>query len=293
MVLVWLRHGTCAASLGADDDVRYIAGRLRAVWPDIEIHIRGDCGFGVPVMYAVCEELNLTYTFGIALNPRLKEASEGLLAEAVGQHEQTGQKQRLFTALWYQAHSWDRQRYVVIKCEAQASGTNRRAVVTNRPGAPLLPQATYDEYAERGGPKGYPENRNKELKRGMRADRLSDHRFLANFFRLHLHTAALNLLTRLRRTVSHHPTPADLGMADTLPAEALSERRRKTYFNRRRDADPLGEGQPCTWRTRLIKVAAEVTVSTRRVLVRLSAHWPHLPHLADVTRQILALPPPG
>ena len=67
----------------------------------------------------------------------------------------------------------------------------------------------------------------------------------------------------------------------------------KTYFNRRRDADPLGEGQPCAWRTRLIKVAAEVTVSSRRVLVRLSAHWPHLPHLADVTRQILALPPPG
>jgi hypothetical protein len=41
-------------------------------------------------------------------------------------------------------------------------------------------------------------------------------------------------------------------------------------------ADPLGEGHPCTWRSLLIKVAAEVTVSTRRILVHLSAAWPYL-----------------
>jgi hypothetical protein len=43
-----------------------------------------------------------------------------------------------------------------------------------------------------------------------------------------------------------------------------------------RQRDPLGEGQPCTWRTLLIKVAAEVVVSTRRIVVRLSSSWPHL-----------------
>jgi hypothetical protein len=26
-VLIGLRHGTCAAALGADDDLRYLAGR--------------------------------------------------------------------------------------------------------------------------------------------------------------------------------------------------------------------------------------------------------------------------
>ena len=30
---------------------------------------------------------------------------------------------------------------------------------------------------------------------------------------------------------------------------------------------------PCTWRTLLIKVAAEVVVRTRRILVRLSSSW--------------------
>lgn len=74
-----------------------------------------------------------------------------------------------------------------------------------------------------------------------------------------------------------------------MPPEALAGASRKRFFNRRRKADPLGEGHPQTWRTRLIKVAAEVIVSARRVVVRLSAHWPHLGHLGDVTGQVLAL----
>ena len=61
----------------------------------------------------------------------------------------------------------------------------------------VLPQAVYDEYAMRGES----ENRNKELKVELHAGRLSDHRFLANFFRLYLHAAALNLLVRLRHAV--------------------------------------------------------------------------------------------
>src|SRR5262249_33841364 len=40
--------------------------------------------------------------------------------------------------------------------------------------------------------------------------------------------------------------------------------------------DPLGGGHPCTWRTLLIQVAAEVIVRTWRIVVRLSSSWPHL-----------------
>lgn len=35
--------------------------------------------------------------------------------------------------------------------------------------------------------------------------RLSDHRFLANYFRLYLHAAALDLLVRLRREIADQP----------------------------------------------------------------------------------------
>ena len=82
-LLIGLRHGTCEASLGVDNDLRYLVARLRAAWPDVHIHVRGDSGFGVPRMYIVCRELRLSYTFGIGMNSRLRELSELLLKETV------------------------------------------------------------------------------------------------------------------------------------------------------------------------------------------------------------------
>ncbi len=288
VLLVGLRHGTCHASLGADEDLRYLVGRLRAVWPDVQIHIRGDSGFGLPLMYDVCRELRLSSTFGIAMNSRLRASSDDLLKQAVEQYEQTGQPQRLFRLVAYRAESWPGSQPVVIKAEAHAQGTNRRAVVTNRPGVQVLPQAIYDEYAMRGES----ENRNKELKTELAADRLSDHRFVANFFRLYLHASALNLLIRLRHAVVQSPpTSAELGLAAALPPEAIDAPDRKRYFNRRRERDPLGGGFASTWRTRLIKVAAEVITRARRVIVRLSGSWPHLDDFLRVSRAV-SLPPP-
>lgn len=286
VLLVGLRHGTASASLGVDDDLRYLVQRIRAKWPDVEIHVRGDSGFGVPLMYEICEQLNVQYTFGLRSNARLQNMSEELLATAVADYAKTGVPQRLFMGAWYQADSWSRPRWVIIKAEAHAQGTNRRVIVTNRPGAEVLPNAAYEDYAARGEA----ENRNKELKAGLHMDRLSDHRFMANFFRLYLHAAAMNLLVFIRRTLTPETLrPIEVGMADRLPAEALDEPRRKAYFNRRRHHDPLGGGQPCTWRTRLIKVAAEIVVSARRVLVRLSSSWPYLPHFQSISQAVLQL----
>src|SRR5215831_17336165 len=95
---------------------------------------------------------------------------------------------------------------------------------------------------------------------------------MANYFRLYLHAAAHNLLVRLRRAVAcPPPPPSDSTLHSDVPTEALDGAARRRYFTHRRQADSLGEGHPCTWRSLLIKVAAEVTVSTRRILVRLSS----------------------
>jgi hypothetical protein len=283
VVMVALLFGTAAPTLGIEDDLTHLVKRLRAVWPDVQISIRGDSGFGVPKMYTLCERLRLDYTLGLGMNAVLKRESESLLKEAVEQYEATGQPQRLFTAFWYQAQSWPLPRWTVVKAEAHAQGTNRRAVVTNRPGAFLLPQATYDEYTERGES----ENRNKELKCGLEADRLSDHRFMANYFRLYLHTFAANLLVCLRQVIAA-PPPARL--PSELPVEALAGKERRDYFNHRRERDPLGEGHPCTWRTRLIKVAAEIIVRSRRIVVKLAGSWPYLDHYRRVAESALAVP---
>jgi hypothetical protein len=275
-----LLYGSSHPALAADDDLEQVVVRLRQAWPGVHIHFRGDSGFGVPRMYDVCERLDVHYTIGLTMNARLKRLSEDTLNTAVQRFEDTGQPQRLFCAFWYRAESWPASRWVIVKCEANAQGTNRRAVVTNRPGACVLPEAGYDEYTDRGES----ENRNKELKTGLEADRLSDHRYFANLFRLFLHIAAYHLLVAMRTRVADPPPAPD----EPVPTEALAGARRRAWHNRRREHDPLGEGQPCTWRTRLIKVAATVRESTRRVLVQISSSWPYLKHYRQVAEHLVA-----
>jgi len=257
-----------------------VIGRLRERWPGVRIHVRGDSGFGVPAMYTACERLDVDYTFGFSMNARLKKISDNTLETAVKRFEATGEPQRQFCQFWYKADSWPAQRWVVVKCEANTQGTNRRAVVTNRPGAAVLQEAAYDDYADRGES----ENRNKELKDGLAADRLSDHRYFANLFRLYLHTLAYLLLVRMRHVVADPPPSSS---SEDVPTEALAGHRRRAWHNRRREHDPLGEGHPCTWRTRLIKVGATVRESTRRVVVQLSSSWPYLAHYRQVAERLL------
>jgi len=285
VVMVALLFGTASPTLGADDDIEFLVNRLREVWPDVDIELRADSGFAVPKMFEVCERLRVWYTIGLKMNPVLKRQSEDLLNEAIAGHEQSGEKQRLFCGLEYQAGSWPHSRWAIIKCEAHAEGINQRAVLTNRSGGRILPEACYDEYTERGES----ENRNKELKCGLNADRLSDHRYMANLFRLYLHAAAHSLLVRIRLLVADPPEPDP---TSELPTAALAGRARKQHQNRRRRLDPLGKGHPCTWRTRLIKVAAEITVSCRRVLVRLSGNWPYLNHYEHVSENAIAFTSP-
>jgi hypothetical protein len=304
-VMLSLRHGSAHAALGADDDVRYLVRRLRAVWPNVRIYVRGDAAYGMPWMYAACEELDVIYTFGLSANCTLQARTADLVTQAVADFEANHKSSRLFDVFAYQAGTWPVERTVVVKAEANARGTNRRFVVTNRPGAWFYPEACYDAYAERGES----ENRNKEFKVDMAMDRLSDHRFMANYFRLYLHACALNLLVRLRRVVADPPplesitsallpgsapmmavpAPSSAGTVppEPLPLEAQPAVTKQRYYQRRRQCDPLGEGQPCTWRSLVIKVAAEVTVSTRRVVVRLSSSWPNLGYFQHVCRRLL------
>ena len=147
---------------------------------------------------------------------------------------QTGVKQRLFDAFDYQAGTWSQPRWTVIKAEAGPEGTNRRAILTNRPGARVVPGGAYDGYTDRGES----ENRNKELKCGLHADRLSDHRYMANLFRLYLHCLSHNLQVRTRRLIAD-PPPDD--PHEELPPEALPEHHRRRCHNRRPQHDPLGD----------------------------------------------------
>jgi hypothetical protein len=285
VVMVCLLYGTAHPTLGVDDDLEYLARRLREAWPDVQLELRADSGFGTPNMYEVCERLRIRYTIALGMNDVFERQSAALLAHAHAEYTRTGQPQRLFCSFPHRARRWPKERRLVIKVEVNAEGSNRRAVVTDRPGALLLPGAVYEEYADRGES----ENRNKELKRGLAADRLSDHRYMANLFRLYLHVAAQHLLVRMRRLVAAPPRPPRV--EPDLPLEARQPRDKRRYFNRRRQQDPLGEGEACTWRMQLIKVAARVRQTARRVVIELSGCWPYLNEYARTSDRVLGFTP--
>jgi hypothetical protein len=193
LVTAVLRPGNVHGSRFVVLVLRRLLRLLRAAWPGVAVEVRADSGCAVPRLYAWCEAHGVAYTVGLIPNPVLARAAAPLLARAQAQSAAAGgARVRLAGETAYAAATWPRPRRVVFKAEALAKGPNTRFVVTSRADPPA---ALYDWYVDRGEP----ENWVKDLKRACLADRLSDHRFWANAFRLLLHAAAYWLLDTLRR----------------------------------------------------------------------------------------------
>jgi len=193
LITAILRPGNVHGSRFVVLVLRRLLRKLRAAWPDVPVEVRADSGFATPRLFAWCEAHQIDYTIGLIPNPVLERRAAALLAQAQAQSaEQGGAKVRLADETRYQAASWPVARRVVFKAETLEKGPNTRFVVTTRSDAPL---ALYDWYVDRGEA----ENRIKDFKNALAADRLSDHRFWANAFRLLLHAAAYWLLDQLRR----------------------------------------------------------------------------------------------
>jgi hypothetical protein len=243
LITAVLRPGNTHGSAGVVAVLTRVARTLRARWPHVTIELRMDSGGAVPAIYEWCEVEGIPYTIGLISNPRLTALAAPLAAEAQRQRAESGaEKVRLLGETVYQAESWDHPRRVVITAEALAKGPNTRFVVTTRPDPP---EVLYAWYIARGDS----ENAIKDLKRACFADRLSDHRFWANQFRLLLHAAAYWLLDTLRRWLGSQVERMQL---DTL-------------------------------RLRLLKIGGRVSQWRDRVRLRLAASHPGQPlwdHLA-------------
>jgi Transposase DDE domain group 1 len=192
LITALLRPGTAHASRGVVSVLRVLVRALRQRWPGVAIEIRADSGCAIPAIYAFCEREHVTYTIGLIPNSRLEQVAAPLLVEAQAQRAASGETARLVAQTTYQAGSWPCARRVVYKAEALDQGPNTRFVVTTRTDEPA---PLYDFYVDRGEAELWI----KDYKRACVADRLSDHRFWANQFRLFLHAAAYWLLDTLRR----------------------------------------------------------------------------------------------
>ncbi len=161
------------------------------------------------------------------------------MAAAQSEHQKTQQAARVFGEFSYQTrNSWSRARRVVAKAEYLDKGPNPRFVVTS-----LVPQSGRRArsmnrlYCARGEM----ENRIKE-QFSLFADRMSTASLRANQLRLYLSSLAYVLIHALRR----------LALAGTAWARA----------------------QVNTIRLRLLKIAAEVRLSARRICLRYPRAYP-------------------
>ena len=243
LVTACLRPGNVHASRGAGVLLERVIRKIKKRFPDAIILIRADSGFCMPRDLDRYERLNeelgsVEYLLGIAKNNVLVTLGESALEEAEQRFADTRRHVRHFTHFEYATKkTWPRKRHIVAKAEWSSKGSNPRFVVTTL--TEFADRVVYEGYCQRG----QCENLIKDLKNGLMADRLSCHRYTANFFRLLLHCAAYRLMHRLR----HH-------VAAVRPE--------------------LGRSQFDTLRLKLLKVAAQVTRSVRRILARLPRSFP-------------------
>jgi hypothetical protein len=235
----WLRPGKAHASWGAVEALEAMVAALRAAWPDVEIVVRADAGYGVPELYEYLEKKRLKFVIGYTSNAILKRRTELLLHYTQAHAELYGEPCCRFTEFDdYQADSWSHPRRIIAKCEVTAQGgPNRRFVVTNLTDRPA--QVYHGLYVKRGN---YPEHGIQELKHGLQMDRLSSHRFFANAFTLQCHVLAYALWVLFREANAN-----------------VSE---------------IAKHQLQTVQAKLFKVGALVHPSVRRIWFRISRTWP-------------------
>lgn len=243
LITAVLRAGNTHASRGARAILRRLIRKIRRRCRHAAIVVRGDSGFCVPKVINELERLDaelgdIDYLVGIARNKVLERLLGGTMEEA--KRRQVGRQQViLYTDFSYAAKTWPHERRVIGKADYSWRGPNPRFVLTSLLQFPA--EVLYRAYCERG----QCENYIKDFKNALLGDRLSCSRFEANFFRLILHTIAYRLMHALRRQAG-------------------------------RVSETLGRAQFDTLRLRLLRVAAIVKQSTRRILVRLPAAFPEI-----------------
>ncbi len=234
-----LRPSNLDASAGSLEEVQRIVRQIRARWPKTRIILRADSGFCREELLAWCENNDVGYVFGFARNQRLRRIIGRAMQEAKQEHRRTGKPARVFCEFAYRTKkSWSRTRRVIAKAEQIEGKENPRYLVTSLDQEAWSAQKLYEQlYCARGEM----ENRIKE-QLSLFADRMSTETLRANQLRLYFSSLAYVLVEALRR----------LGLASTEWAEAQAD----------------------TIRLKLLKIAAQVRITARRIWVRYSCAYP-------------------
>jgi hypothetical protein len=233
-----LRRSNIDGSAGAQEEVARIVGQVRERWPEVRVLLRADSGFAREALMAWCEANGVDYLFGLQRNTRLVGEIEAELADAAVESTITGAPARRFKDFfWSTRDSWSRRRRVIGKAEWTGGEANPRFLVTS-----LEAGDARRLYEERYCARGEMENRIKECQLDLFADRTSASTMRANQLRLWFASLAYVLLCALRR----------IALSGTRFAQASC----------------------ATIRLKLLKLAAWVTLSVRRIKLAMANAYP-------------------
>lgn len=236
IILPVLRPGNSHSTRWYVAILKRVVGKIRQRYPEMKITVRADSGFSCPAFYRLADRQDLYFVLGISANAVLKRCSQRVADAVRRRYVSQGEKYQHFIAFSYEAGSWHAPQQCYAKIESTGKGLNIRYIVSNLPDKSGR-QIYFDVYVQRGEAS---ENRIKEVKNMCGADRLSCHRYWANFLRLLISSLAYELFLLLKQAIRQTPhTEAHRWQIHTI-------------------------------RARLLKVGATIKKTKRRIYYRLS-----------------------
>ena len=197
LITTILKPGRRSKSVNVFAILRRIIAYLRKHWPDTMIILRGDSHFCSKELMDWTHNLQrVEFITGLTGNSVLNECAKVTIESARREYERYGKPVKRYHSFEYKANSWTYPERVIVKVEANSMGTNVRFIVSSLKNVPA--KALYEQgYCARGAA----ELRIKDHKTYLLSYRMSCNSFLANQFRLFLHSAAYVLIHSLQNEV--------------------------------------------------------------------------------------------
>ena len=251
-----LRFSGQDASADCLDTLELLVDTIEDRWPECDVMIRADSGFARNRIMTWCEARDIDYVLGLAQNERLRDRIDDPMAQAAEKYAETDEPVRMYREFRYETQdSWSKKRRTIAKVEYLHGEPNPRFVVTSLSSDEAGPKTVYEDlYCQRGEV----ENRIKECQLGLFADRTSSTSMDVNQLRVYLASAAYMLVCLLRRHA----------LKGTEWANAQAE----------------------TIRNGLLKIGAQIAVSTRRVWFHLASGFPNKETFAHIAERVRAGP---
>ncbi|NQY09142.1 MAG: IS1380 family transposase [Flavobacteriales bacterium] len=249
IILPVLRPGNSHSNKWYVGLLKRIVKKIRATYPKMEIVIRTDSGFSCAPFYELVDDYNLLFVTGQASNAVLKKHVKRAEKAVKHLYLNRGEKHQHFIKSTYQAKSWHKEQQCYSKIESTGLGMNIRHIISNIEEQDAR-EIYFGFYVKRGEAS---ENRIKEVKNMCFSDRLSNHGYWANFFRLFISSLAYEMFLLIKQRI------------------------KKSSF------EIAEKWQISTIRTYLLKVGATIKITKKRILYQLSKAFVY----KDLFREII------